>query len=1042
MIKRLFSFGIVVLLLLASVSQVSVTKAESGLENDGKFKIAIIPDTQVYSNHFPEIFNSQTEWLADHYEEEDIQFSMHVGDLVDGNELRQWENADRSMKTLDDAGMPYGVTIGNHDMGGNGANYVDYFGKSRMETKPGYIAHSEDELNSAYTFSAEGREFLVLFLNIDATDEDLAWGQSMLDAHPEKPTIMITHTLIKPDGSQDNVPYVRKSDGNSPQAIFDEFIATNNQIFMTVNGHDHGAFNITRSNNEGLEVNQYLVDYQGGTKGGNGYLRLIEFDLNNDTLSHTTYSPYVDDYMTDRYNEFTEVFEFERRFNNDSSTFSPGEIITPIVGGFSSYEERWGERLPSQLTDGSGIKGYESQTEADQNSIHNSNSFKSAKDTMWNSQYLGVSQNGNLEGDKTNVKPIAEREEYLVFDLGKRVNIKNALIWQFGEGSLDQELEKMGAKGIDVYVSSDMTISDAEFTKLTSIELEKHESGQPLAAQIKEINATNAKFIKFVFTSNHGDIRSVGLSEVRFSVDGKELVQEPLDIQPEQPVQSDVHVAGTGEEFTIAKTDSATPDGWGHYIGQSITPYEQGMEGTGTIDEDAEYALLKEFTVFIFNTDRIPEYLDAYRPSETPGDSDTLREKKYEFTTTSSEAYSYDSLPLSRAHYSEEKSETYPINTNRTGMKATYVFEEPLKVKMDEEVMLVFNKSTGLRYWQSSHYDGGSSLWTNGASESGNYRLLPFKTDIDFIATLENAEISEEGTEEETNRLEGVNRYETAAAISAEGWQDGAETVVLARGDEFPDALVGTPLAKSLDAPILLTRTNKLGDETLAEIERLGASKAVLLGGKGAISTDVKEALEKKGLTVERIAGETRYDTAVKVAEKMDAATSRAFVVDGSDFADALSISTYAAEKGHPILLTRQSSLSEETYSEIKKYKEAIVIGGRGAVSGKVFGKLPNKLKTRIGGDNRYDTAAHIADYFQLESDHLAVAAGYDFADALTGSAYAVKTDSLLVLTRKDSLPSETVSIIQSREFKTSVIFGGKGAVSEEVQATVEGLIK
>ncbi|ART78175.1 hypothetical protein B4U37_19955 [Sutcliffiella horikoshii] len=1035
---RFLSFGLVVLLLLSSILQVPIAQAEGSLEDDGKFKIVILPDTQVYSNHFPEIYDAQTEWLASNYQEEDIQFVMHVGDLVDGNEQRQWDNADRSMKMMDDANVPYGVTIGNHDMGGNGANYVKYFGKSRMEDKPGYLSHSENELNSAYTFAAEGREFLVLFLNIDATDEDLAWGQSILDAHQDKPTILITHTLIQPDGAQANVPYVRKTDGNSPQYIFDEFISKNNQIFMTANGHDHGAFNITRTNNEGLEVNQYLVDYQGGTKGGNGYLRMIEFDLNNDTLSHTTYSPYTDDFMTDRYNAFTETFEFERRFNNESSTFSPGDIITPIVAGFSSFEERWGERLPSQLTDGSGIKGYEGQTEVDQNSIHNSNSFKSAKDGMWNSQYLGVKQNGNLEGDKTNVKPLEERGEYLIFDLGQRVNIKNALIWQYGEGSLDAELEKMGAKGIDVYVSSDMTITDASFTKLTSIELKKHEAGQPLAAQIKAINATNAKFIKFVFTSNHGDIRSVGLSEVRFSVDGKEIVQEPLNIQPEIQVKPADYVVGTGEEFTIAKTDSATPDGWANYIGQSITPYQQGIEGTGTINENAEYALLKEFTVFIFNPNRIPEHLDAYKPSDAPGDSDTLGDKKYEFTTTSNEAYSFDSLPLSRAHYSEEKSEPYQINSTRTGMKATYVFEEPLKVKMDEEVMLVFNKSTGLRYWQSSHYDGGSSLFTNGPSESGNYRLLPFKTDIDFIATLENAVVKEEVTE----RVRGANRYETAIAISEKGWADGADTVVLVRGDAFPDALVGTPLAKKLDAPILLTKNNKIEDKTLAEIERLGASKVVILGGEAAISSDVSETLEKKGLTVERISGKSRYDTAVKVAEQVGGQKSRAFLVDGKKFADALSIASYAAKHGYPIFLTRQDSLPSETYQAIKGYREVVVLGGQGAVSSGVFSQLPNKQKTRIGGENRYDTAAEIAEYFGLDNDHLVVATGYDFADALSGSAYAVETDSLLVLTRKDHLPAETASIIKDREFKTSTILGGAEAVSDEVKAMVESLIK
>ncbi|TYS69753.1 cell wall-binding repeat-containing protein [Sutcliffiella horikoshii] len=111
-----------------------------------------------------------------------------------------------------------------------------------------------------------------------------------------------------------------------------------------------------------------------------------------------------------------------------------------------------------------------------------------------------------------------------------------------------------------------------------------------------------------------------------------------------------------------------------------------------------------------------------------------------------------------------------------------------------------------------------------------------------------------------------------------------------------------------------------------------------------------------------------------------------------------------------------------------------------GAVSSNVFSQLPNKQKTRIGGENRYDTPAEIAEYFGLENDHLVVATGYDFADALSGTAYAVKTDSLLVLTRKDKLPAETASIIKDREFKTSTILGGTEAVSDEVKLTVKSL--
>ncbi|MFP3339117.1 cell wall-binding repeat-containing protein, partial [Micrococcus sp. SIMBA_131] len=94
-------------------------------------------------------------------------------------------------------------------------------------------------------------------------------------------------------------------------------------------------------------------------------------------------------------------------------------------------------------------------------------------------------------------------------------------------------------------------------------------------------------------------------------------------------------------------------------------------------------------------------------------------------------------------------------------------------------------------------------------------------------------------------RLSGKDRYETAIEISNEGWEQ-ADTVVITRGDGFADALAGAPLAYKYDAPILLTENHSMDREVQKEIKRLGASKAIVLGGSGAVSNYV--AYQLKGL--------------------------------------------------------------------------------------------------------------------------------------------------------------------------------------------------
>src|SRR5699024_8205345 len=114
-------------------------------------------------------------------------------------------------------------------------------------------------------------------------------------------------------------------------------------------------------------------------------------------------------------------------------------------------------------------------------------------------------------------------------------------------------------------------------------------------------------------------------------------------------------------------------------------------------------------------------------------------------------------------------------------------------------------------------------------------------------------------------RIKGKLRYDTAVEVSREGWAE-ADTVILAQGEEYADALTGAPLAHQLDAPVLLTPGDQLWPAAMDEIDRLNASNVVILGGTDAVSDRIANTLEAKGLTVERIFGSDRFETAEKIA--------------------------------------------------------------------------------------------------------------------------------------------------------------------------------
>ena len=290
----------------------------------------------------------------------------------------------------------------------------------------------------------------------------------------------------------------------------------------------------------------------------------------------------------------------------------------------------------------------------------------------------------------------------------------------------------------------------------------------------------------------------------------------------------------------------------------------------------------------------------------------------------------------------------------------------------------------------------------------------------------------------DNKRISGPSRYHTAVEISKHGWKDrSADTVIIARGDSFPDALAGAPLAKELNAPILLTGES-LHNTTKSEIKRLGAKKVIILGGKTAVSDKVVRELRALGIkNVERVAGGGRYETAVAVANKMKSKPNTAILAYGLDFPDALAIAPYAAKKGYPILLTETTKLSNATkayLNKAKNIKNIIIIGGTKVINSNVEKELKKKYNvTRINGSHRYDTAAKILNKFYPNPKKAYVANGTRFPDALTGAVLASKEDVPLLLVKTYEIPSATRNIVNQKNIETFTFLGGESVVSDYI---------
>ncbi len=292
-------------------------------DESSDFTIIALPDSQFYSRDKSPIFTEQTKWIVANKDLMNIVYVAQLGDLVDhGNIASEWDFADAAMSLLENPkttglrhGIPYGVSVGNHDQvpnanpGGNSTQlYNTYFGAGRFSGRPYYGGHfGSNNDNHFALFSAGGMKFIVIYLEYDSDPDAavLVWADNLLKTHIDRRAIIVSHYLVE---TGTPAPF-----GMQGRDIY-EALKGNANLFLMLAGHRHGEGRRTDIFN-GNTVHTLLSDYQERENGGDGWLRIMQFSPANNQIRVRTYSPTLNQSESDADSQFTLSYDMTSDLN-------------------------------------------------------------------------------------------------------------------------------------------------------------------------------------------------------------------------------------------------------------------------------------------------------------------------------------------------------------------------------------------------------------------------------------------------------------------------------------------------------------------------------------------------------------------------------------------------------------------------------------------------------------------------------------------------------------------------------------------------------
>ncbi|OLN28090.1 cell wall-binding repeat-containing protein [Desulfosporosinus metallidurans] len=307
-------------------------------------------------------------------------------------------------------------------------------------------------------------------------------------------------------------------------------------------------------------------------------------------------------------------------------------------------------------------------------------------------------------------------------------------------------------------------------------------------------------------------------------------------------------------------------------------------------------------------------------------------------------------------------------------------------------------------------------------------------------------------------RLAGDTRFETSKVISGYYANGKVNNIILSTGNDFADALSASVFAHEKEAPLLLVDTSVDGSKDAFDYinQHLDTTGTVyIVGGAVIIGKEFEIKLNELGFkNIVRIAGIDRYDTSYRIASSLNNLTVSTVVISsGEQYPDALSISSFAAYKGWPILLSPYDALPRgiKNFLLERKPSKVYITGGIGVISDNIKNEicslLPQASVDRLMGQSRFDTNAVIAETFAPNPSTVYLATGYGFTDALSGSSVAAKNGAPIIFIdpATPTLPKSVASYFEKFHAKNLrpnlVSLGGSGVVSDEVIENTRDLI-
>ena len=296
-------------------------QSEFGPSADAIWAIAVLPDTQNYakSSVNRSVLTTMTEWLRDQRDAWNIQLVLHEGDIVNNNNntnspssgnqtsTEQWMNAKASLSVLDGE-LPYVLATGNHDHGTTNAQdrstrLNDFFsaadnplvdpqqgGILRGTMEPGRLENAYYELDAP-----DGRQLLVVSLEWGPRQEAVEWANRVVEQSrfSEHTAILLTHSYTDNDNTRTTTANTGGVAGNAGEDLWDELVRPNPNFEFVFSGHigGDGLGYIESLGEAGNTVHQMLFNSQFETRGGNGWIRLLEFLDDGQTVRLRTVSP-------------------------------------------------------------------------------------------------------------------------------------------------------------------------------------------------------------------------------------------------------------------------------------------------------------------------------------------------------------------------------------------------------------------------------------------------------------------------------------------------------------------------------------------------------------------------------------------------------------------------------------------------------------------------------------------------------------------------------------------------------------------------------